>query len=197
MSKNTEQPKKSVKFRLGVILICVSVMFVLAAFAQMYRNEYADFPCDYYAGYSPNNPNEPAAALTYCIDYMGRHVVSGAGIYAQGSSKQNTLTVDSTREEGFNKIVLEREGETLIINGEKFAPGQYYSTLRWFPSFNPWLLYANFLTVLNRGVDNQSGSLVVTGEVNENWLPNPVGLIILFAGLKLITSDHKKVAEVS
>ncbi len=180
-------------YALGLVLVVIAGISAIIAPLQIMRDVMADFPCEY-SGY-PQALAKPGDSIAYCIDFVGLHVLSGAGIYVQGTSTQDTLTINSNdSQEGFNTITLKRDGQTLKVNAQNLAVGQTFSLMGWVPSINPWLLYANHLTIQNAGIDTTSGALIVTGEVHESWLPNPAGLIALIVGIILIRSSKRKMA---
>jgi len=157
-------------FALGLVLVVVAGISAIVAPFQLTRDELMDFPCDA-SGYLQDQV-KPGDAIFYCIDFVGLHVLSGADIYAHGISTQDTLTIGSDSQEGFNTINLKRDGQTLRVNDKNLAVGQTFTLVGWVLSINPWLFYVNHLTFQNAGVDTTTGALFVTGEVYESWLPN-------------------------
>ncbi len=183
---------KYLKYTLGILLVVIAGIYTITALRQMKRSWYADFPCGS-DGYDPlASMVEPGVRIAYCIDYKGRYVISGAGIYAEGISTQDRLTITSKYEEGFEPVILSREDEILYVNNRALRKSQSYSDWNWYPSSNPMLLFANHLTIRNDGVDDSNNVLFATGEVKEGWLPNPIGLSILVVGIVLIWSAGKK-----
>ncbi len=183
---------KYLKYTLGILLVVIVGIYTIAALRQMKRSWYADFPCGSDAYDSPAILVKPGVRVAYCIDYKGRYVISGAGIYAEGASTQDRLTVTSNYEEGFEPVVLKREDEILYVNNRALHKNQLYSDWNWYPSSNLMLLFANHLTIRNAGIDGSRNVLFATGEVKEGWLPNPIGLSILVVGIVLIWSAGKK-----
>ena len=93
---------------------------------QIMLDALAKFPCDA-SGY-PQALAEPGNSIAYCIDFVGLHVLSGAGVSVQGASTQDTLTINSEdSQEGFNTITLKTDGQTLKVNPQNLAVGQTFT----------------------------------------------------------------------
>jgi hypothetical protein len=86
-----------------------------------------------------------------------------------------------------------RENQVLLTNGHRLQPQESYSSFAWRLSTNPWLLITKASEIRNEGVDRNSsdGMLLVVGDVNEGWFPNPLGLVILMTGIWLYRNGVK------
>ena len=182
------------KYRVGLFLTAIAGVSVLIAFAQSTRTWFADFPCGYY--FYPEALVQPDTRIAYCIDFVGRHVASGAGIYAEGTVRSDDTVVEPYAPAfGFSKIHIRRTALLLEVDGHPVNVGQSYMRLSWSPSLNPWLLYANRLTVWNQGLSKAPEALLVSGELYEGWLLSPLGPVALFAGILLIYTGRKELSR--
>lgn len=201
MEKSTPHKKGLFSLIAGIVLILVAGLGVLAAICAVVPKGNVDFPCfdleegGCLRGYGPVEPEYGVeelsqACLFLCISIYPRGW-AGGGAIAQGPEFSDTWSGSG--------INLERQGNTLIVNGESLGVGGSSSRLRVYPTLNPWLLEAARTTIHNRGVfdcyrvlgedtvETQNiDALYVYGSVSEGWLPNPLGLVILGVGIWLL-----------
>ncbi len=185
----------------GILLILCAGLALLAAICTVSPKGNVDFPCfdlesgGCLMGYGPVEPGYDVEALHearlfLCISVYPRGW-EGGGTIAQGPELSDTWSGSG--------ITLERQGETLVVNGKSFGIGESSSWLRVYPTLNPWLLETTRTTISNRGVfdcyrilgedaiEKQAiDALYVYGGVSEGWLPNPLGLVILGIGIWLV-----------
>ena len=172
----------------GLVLTAITIYFVPMAVVQTWRSWFADFPCDYYS--YPQRLVQPETRIAYCFDFVGRYVVSGAGIYTQGITSQDQIVIDAS-DHGFGSLNLERHTQSLMVNGLSISIGQSSSKSIWYFSQNPWLLFANHLTVRNDGLSDSTNALLISGEVSEGWLLNPLAPCVLILGILLIITGKE------
>jgi hypothetical protein len=201
MEKPTRYKKGLFSLIAGVVLILVAGLAVLAAICAVAPKGFVDFPCfdleesGCLVGYGPVEPGYDVEELSQarmflCISVYPRGW-EGGGTIAQGPEFSDTWS-----KSGIN---LERQGDTLIVNGESLRVGESSSRLRAYLTLNPWLLETVRTTVHNRGVFDcyqvvgedavermTIDALYVYGSVSEGWLPNPLGLVILGIGIWLM-----------
>ncbi|MBN1976097.1 MAG: hypothetical protein JW918_01745 [Anaerolineae bacterium] len=201
MEKPTQHKKGLFSLIVGVVLILVAGLGVLAAICAVVPKGFVDFPCfdleegGCLMGYGPVEPGYDLgelgqARMFLCISVYPRGW-QGGGTIAQGPEFSDAWSGSG--------ISLERQGDTLIVNGDSLSPGALTSRLRVYPTLNPWLLETARITIHNRGVfdcyqildedlvETQNiDALYVYGSVGEGWLPNPLGLVIVGIGIWLL-----------
>jgi hypothetical protein len=160
-----------------------------------------DFPCfdleesGCLMGYGPVEPG-------YDVEELGRaRLFLCISVYPRGWNGGGTIAQEPEFSDTWSGsgISLERQGETLVVNGKSLVTGESSSWLRVYPTLNPWLLETARTTISNRGVfdcyrilgedaiEKQAiDALYVCGGVSEGWLPNPLGLAILGIGIWLV-----------
>jgi hypothetical protein len=201
MEKPTQHKKGLFSLIAGIVLILVAGLALLAAVCAVVPKGFVDFPCfdleesGCLMGYGPVEPEYDVEELSQarmflCISIYPRGW-EGGGAIAQGPEFSDMWSGSG--------ISLERQGETLIVNGESLGVGESSSRLRVYPTLNPWLLETARTTIHNRGVfdcyqilggdavETQNiDALYVYGSVSEGWLPNPLGLVIVGIGIWLL-----------
>ncbi|MCS6883624.1 MAG: hypothetical protein NZU74_20040 [Chloroflexaceae bacterium] len=173
------------KFSLGIILIVISVVLLVIAIYQVTPTMAVDFPCQ--AGLVPDV--RPDTRIAYCVSLWPLEAFSGGGVYALGATDQDEITV--------GMLKLERQEQTLVVNDHPLEVGETYSTVRWTPSLNPWLIFTTRFFVKNEGLKRanlptSSDTLYVSGDVYEGWLPNPAGFLILGGGILFLVQGIKE-----
>ncbi len=183
----------------GIVLTVFIALMLVAVACWIVPKGYVDFPCfdvqqgECLMGYvSYVEPGDATVDLSktrmfLCISTYPR------GWYGGGTLAQGPASSDTWSKGG---IDLTRQDEVLIVNGQALAEGESFSRLRIFPSLNPWLFNSTRTEITNRGVfdcfldeefnEQTIDALYVYGSVSEGWLPNPLGLIILGAGIWLL-----------
>ena len=71
-----------------------------------------------------------------------------------------------------------------------------YETVRWTATRNPWIILTNRFEVRNEGLISFDSIappdvLFISGDVQQGWLPSPLGLILIFVGMLLILREFK------
>jgi hypothetical protein len=207
MEKPTRHKKGLFSLIVGIVLILVAGLALLAAICAVVPKGNVDFPCfdleegGCLMGYGSVEPEYDMeelgrARMFMCISVYPRGW-EGGGTIAQGPEFS-----DAWSRSGIN---LERQGYSLIVNGESLGPEASTSRLRAYPTLNPWLLETTRTTISNRGVfdcyqllggdtvETQSiDALYVYGSVSEGWLPNPLGLVIVGIGVWLLVGGIVK-----
>jgi hypothetical protein len=175
----------SPKQLLGILLIAISVITLVQAIRQIRPLPVTmNFPC---SG-EENVRQEGMSAstrLAYCLSFWPFNM-GGGGIYALGTSDQEEARVSGLR--------FRREGETLYVNNRPLEIYERYETVRWTMPRNPWLILTNHFEIRNAGLISDSPNttsdvLFISGDVQQGWLPNPLGLIMLAAGMILILRE--------
>lgn len=174
------------RYSLGIFLIVISVALLVIAVGQVTPIMYVDFPCFAFDPYPEDM--SPDTRIAYCISLWPLYAISGGGIYALGTADHDEITV--------KRLNFERQGQTLVVNDHPLAIGETYSTVRWIPSLNPWLIFTWRIVVKNEGpnqadLSTSRDTLFVSGDVYEGWLPNPVGFLILGSGIWFVTRGKK------
>lgn len=168
------------RYVLGIALIVISLLCLAVAVCQVTPVMYVDFPCQ--AGLSPGYEVNPDTRIAYCISIWPLRAISGGAIYAAGSASQDTVTAGILK--------LERQGQILVVNGQRLAPGETYRKVQWRPSVNPWLIFTFQLVVRNDGV--LEDVLYISGDVYEGWVLNPLGTLILVGGIWLTVQGARE-----
>ncbi len=128
--------------------------------------------------------------MVYCIDFVGRDVLSGGAIYTLGSSAEDRIGIGDETNDGFGPLELRRDGDQLRVNGGRpLRRGQSTSMMRFYRQLNPWLLATNILTIRNAGINLDEDILMVHGSLQEGWLPGPTGVLLSLLALALMRRD--------
>jgi hypothetical protein len=169
----------------GIILIVLSCLFFAIAGIQILPWGVMDFPCD--PTFTDPIFNrvlnvQPTSRLAYCISYYSRNA-GGGGVYASGATDQDEVQA--------GVISLKRHGEVLYVNNHPIQPNGTYEFVQNSSSYNPWLIFTTRYSLKNEGLTSlgpaQSGNvLYVSGDGEEGFLLNPLGLIILGGGVCLL-----------
>ncbi len=132
----------------------------------------------------------PGVRMVYCIDFLGRDVLSGSAVYTLGSAVDDRIFIGDEKNDGFGQIELRRDGDQLRVNGGRpLRRGQSTSTLRFYRQLNPWLLATNILVINNAGINLDEDILMVHGSLQEGWLPGPTGVLLTLLALTLMRRD--------
>lgn len=173
--------KPSNKYRLGITLMVLSVLFFLFGIYQVIPSLEFSSPCSTFDFAELAAP--PEAQIAYCVN--NNLTFSGTGFYGNGYSLADEVTMDI--------FSFRRENQVLLTNGQRLQPQESYRSFAWRLSTNPWLIITKTSEIRNEGV-NRSGSdgvLMVIGDVNEGWFPNPLGLVLLMTGIWLYRNGVK------
>jgi hypothetical protein len=148
---------------------------------------FADFPCSY--EYQSGMPvQDTNSRISYCISFIGRHVISGGGIYAAGESINNEFTISSAYPT-YEPIHIKRVGKTIFVNEKPLENREAYNWWKAGLTLNPWVINTAYFEVRNMGalIQNEvTDTIYVEGEIREGWIPNPFGLILMAVGIYLI-----------
>ena len=170
------------KLLLGILLVVLSIITLVQAVRNVQPIPVVmDFPCSGEEDVRQQGMNA-STQLAYCISFWPFNM-NGGGILAVGTSDQDETQVSGLR--------LRREGETLYVNNRPLDRGVHYETVRWSVTRNPWLILTNRFEIRNDGlIADSSGMtpdvLFISGDVFQGWMPNPLGLVMLAAGMILV-----------
>ena len=165
----------------GYILTFISIVSLFIMYFQVRRTWYADFPCSY--EYQLGRPVENSdSVISYCVTYIMRKVQSGGGIYSEGESSTNTVSIKGW----YNPIDIERVDTEINVNGKLLEKGESTTWFEYYPTINPWVINNIRMTVTNQGHLDDSDAVYVEGEIREGWLLNPLGMILLALGIYLV-----------
>lgn len=179
--------KFSSKQFLGVLFIAASVLTLPQAIRQIQPIPVImDFPCEGDQDVHQEGM-DASTRIAYCLSLWPFNM-GGGGIYALGTSSENEAAVTG--------LHFRREGETLYVNSRQVHTGGLYETVRWTATRNPWVILTNRFEVRNEGLisfDSIAAPdvLFISGDVQQGWVPNPLGLILLFAGMLLLLRGFK------
>jgi hypothetical protein len=177
--------KISPKQFLGILFIATSVITLPQAIRQIQPLPVGmDFPCEGEEDVRQEGMNANTR-LAYCLSFWPFNI-GGGGIYALGTSDQEEARVSG--------LHFRREGETLYVNNHALPLSGRYETVRWTMQQNPWLILTNRFEIKNAGLisvssDEPPDVLFISGDVQQGWLPNPLGLIMLAAGMVLLLRE--------
>jgi hypothetical protein len=170
------------KLLLGVLLVVLSIITLVQAVGNIQPLPVVmDFPCSGEEDVGQESMNA-STRMAYCISVWPFNM-RGGGIFAQGTSDQDEAQIGGLR--------FRREGETLYVNNHPLDSGVHYEIIRWTVTRNPWLILTNRFEIRNDGlIAAFSGTgpdvLFISGDVFQGWMPNPLGLVILAAGMILV-----------
>ena len=178
------------RFSTGLALVIFSGFMLLASACWFTRwAGRIDFPCGYMGDVAGGSPVPADSRIAYCISKYPR-MVSGASPDKHGATSRDKITLwPSPIAFWHGKLSLEREGETLFVNGQPLQPGGRYSRFRFFQSINPWVLVTARITVWNNGTLERydlPGVLGVGGDIDEGAWPSPLGLVLLVIGIRFL-----------
>jgi hypothetical protein len=186
----------SFKFWVGIAFTALAVLMLVAVIFWFFPGANIDFPCEWF-GY-PRSLTSLDMQVAYCLSYWPHYAISGGAIYAYGASNESRIVL-SPQAPWYGNLILERQGQVLIVNDQPLQSGETYSTFRWFPTLNPWLLSTAHFTVKNEGMlgktiegSRSPTAIYVSGDVREGWLPNPIGFMILGVGVMLLVSGVRQ-----
>jgi hypothetical protein len=184
----------------GTVLILFSCLMLLAVACWITSKGNVDFPCfdmgegrclkgyNLYTEPGDEPVDHSQARMYLCISVYPREF-QGGGTIAQGPEFSDTWSGGG--------VGVERQGETLIVNGQTLAVGESFTERDLSFTLNPWLLASTRTTITNRGVfdclldqdfnEHPIDALYVYGSVSEGWFLNPVGPVVLVIGLVLLT----------
>jgi hypothetical protein len=185
----------------GLVLIAVALA-TLAAVPQWkaYKGN-VDFPCEAGGPIRVSELPPEQRRITYCISLWPRNW-RGGSVYARGESDQDVIILKAWRPE-YGDLVLQRDGATLVVNGQRLQKGETYRARRFFPSSNPWLLLTAEWRIGTGGLypnpvpvgTTPTERLSVGGGVTEGWAPGPLGGLVLIAGLALVVLGIREQAR--
>lgn len=170
------------KLLLGILLVVLSIITLVQAVGNIQPLPVVmDFPCSGEEDVRQQGMNA-STRIAYCISFWPFNM-RGGGIFALGTSDQDEARVGGLR--------FRREGETLYVDNRPLDSGVHYETVRWSVTRNPWLILTNRFEIRNDGwIAASSGAapdvLFISGDVFQGWMPNPLGLVMLAAGMILI-----------
>jgi hypothetical protein len=174
--------KFSSKQFLGILFIVTSVITLPQAIRQIQPIPVVmDFPCEGEEDVRQQGLNANTR-LAYCLSFWPFNM-GGGGIYAVGTSDQEEARVSG--------LHFRREGETLYVNNRPLRLNNRYETERWTMPRNPWLILTNRFDIKNAGLISASSGepadvLFISGDVQQGWILNPLGFIMLTAGMVLL-----------
>ncbi len=147
---------------------------------------YVDFLC--FDNYVRNQDVSSDTRIVYYISFWPLEAISGGGIYDEGSATQDEITV--------RELDLKRDEQSLSVNNHSIDPGETYNKIDFIPSFNFWLIFKTRFMIINKGIVSVGSFtkvdvLYVSGGVDEGWIPNPFGLIILLIGIRLFRQGKR------
>ncbi len=176
--------------RLGLGLLLLMGSLALLALYQERRYRTADLSCADHGAPRTEVLQTRGVRMVYCIDLVGRDVLSGAVVYVLGSSVDDRVTVGDETNDGFGPLELQRDGSLLRVNGGRpLKRGQSTDMMRFYRQLNPWLLATNVLVIHNAGIDLDEDILMVRGSLEEGWLPGPTGVLLSLLALTLMRRD--------
>jgi hypothetical protein len=194
--QESNRQKSSPRFVAGIVLIAFAVLMLVAVACWITPKGNVDFPCEWF-GRPPSLAEaevDAATRIAYCLSLYPRSRWGGAP-YVYGATAEDKVTL-SPPVLWHGNLVLERQEKAIIVNGQILQPGETYTRFRWFPSLNPWLVLTVHLKVTNGGILEDHSvateAVYVSGDVNEGWLPGPLGLIILGVGVWLLVRGVKE-----
>ncbi len=170
------------KLLLGVLLVVLSIITLVQAVDNVQPIPVVmDFPCSGEESIRQEGM-DASTRMAYCISFWPFNM-RGGGIFALGTSDQDEARVSG--------LQLRREGETLYVNNRLVDVNVRYETVRWSVTRNPWLILTNRFEVRNGGLIAASANatpdvLFISGDVHQGWTPNPLGLVMLAAGMILV-----------
>jgi hypothetical protein len=173
------------KLLLGILLVVLSITTLVQAVGNVQPIPVImDFPCSGEEDVRQEGM-DANTRLAYCISFWPFNM-GGGGIFALGTSDQDEATVSGLR--------FRREGETLYVNNRRLNINSRYETVRWTASRNPWIIMTNRFEIKNDGLISASsneppGVLFISGDVQQGWYPNPLGLVMLAAGMVLMLRE--------
>jgi hypothetical protein len=179
--------KFSSKQFLGVLFIAASLLTLPQAIRQVRPVPVVmDFPCEGQEDVRQEGMNAETR-IAYCLSLWPFNM-GGGGIYALGTSSQDEATVTG--------LHFRRDGETVYVNNRPLDVGARYETTRWTATRNPWIIHTNRFEVRNEGLISVDSSaapdvLFISGDVQQGWVPNPLGLILILAGMVLLLREFK------
>jgi hypothetical protein len=185
----------SLKFAIGFIVIIYSALMLVSIPLWKNRWSYVDFPCDWF-GPSPSLAAVNASSrIAYCISVYPRSAYGGTPL-AYGSTDKDEVTIKINP-----ALRLQRQGTSLVVNGQLLEVGQSFKQRYTSISFNPWLIAVTDLTITNEGLlmTANSGSqtpapeaIFVSGDATEEWTLTPLGLLFFVGGSGLMILDEKQ-----
>jgi len=178
-------------FKIGFWLEIIIVLFGVVTPYWMSMKGLMDFPCD--ADGIPLSyklPIQDDSRIVYCISVYSREF-GGGGIYAQGVSNENTVSIEPhAMVEG---VTIKRSQEDIVVEGHLLIPldSQGFEKSFTAQSINPWLLLTAKMVINNNGpLHDNNQVLYVKGEVYEGWRYSPVGITIVLIGFGLMFTER-------
>ena len=178
---------KNINLFFGIGLLIVSLISLCFAFFETAKYVYVDYPCR--LGLGPRLEVKEGTRIWYCINLWPRNAVSGGIVYAYGSSNENRVIIP--RQGIVPTLFLERQNDILIVNGHILNPKERYDRFLWQFSWNIWLIFTANLTIQNGGLIDDV--LQVYGDIEEGWLPQPLGIILTILAILLILKGSTKI----
>jgi hypothetical protein len=179
--------KFSSKQFLGILFLAASLLTLPQAIRQVQPIPVVmDFPCE--ADQDVRQEGMDASTrIAYCLSLWPFNM-GGGGIYALGISSQDEAAVTG--------LHFRRDGQMLYVNNHPVDIHGRYETMRWIATRNPWIILTNRLEVRNEGLISfdsiaPADVLFISGDVQQGWLPSPLGLILIFVGMLLILREFK------
>ena len=179
--------KFSSKQFLGVLFIAASLLTLPQAIRQVRPVPVVmDFPCEGEEDVRQEGMTTETR-MAYCLSLWPFNM-GGGGIYALGTSSQDEATLPG--------LHFRREGQTLFVNNRPLDINGRYETVRWTATRNPWVILTNRFEIRNRGLipavsTAPADVLFISGDVHQGWVPNPLGLILILAGMVLFLREFK------
>lgn len=163
----------------GILLIVWSLFSILEANGLTQTNIAYDNFC--------SRDISQDTRIAWCI--RSKYLQALGFVENGGTTNLNEITVDGLK--------FRRDEQTLFVENQPLQVGERYDVVRKNPFRNPWLRLTTRYVIVNNGFNlpepSMSGidALYITGDVNEGWQPNPLGLIILVGGIALVILGNR------
>jgi hypothetical protein len=177
---------------LGVIMIIAALWTLLLSLCAVMPQGYVDFPC--LAGPGPRPEVITTTRIAWCISWWPRTAVSGGAVYAVGSTEQDRAAIEPDYAYHYGPLSVERQGDTLVVNGQALTPGATYRTSYSAVTLSLWAYMTAELAVTNKGVVKYAygmdpkaiQALDLSGDLHEGWAVSPLGPALLIGGILLL-----------
>ncbi len=149
--------------RFGIAFVLLGLCVVLAA-RCLRPMPTIDFPCEWYGSGLPVE-HGPGTRIIYCVSWFPSNT-SGGIIEAMGSSETDRATFAIF---GRN-LVLERNGDTLVVGGHVLQPGETFKDTIMAPSFIPYLNFPVEFALTNGPMLKTNEARYALGSIKGGWL---------------------------
>jgi len=175
---------------LALVVVTAALWLTLDIYTYPTLNGLIDFGCEWF-GHQPRI--EANTRIAYCISWSPRDR-GGSAVFTEGTVTEERIRTRSLVV-GYIGLDLERQEQTLVVNGHVLQPGETFEESYAFVSFNPWVVPTAVLTVKNEGIVRSamidgnpivSDSLFASGLLKERWTRTSSGFVVLGIGLGFI-----------